>query len=198
MKRPRLIRLGCALAALSLLAAVGCSGADDESSEPAPPPASPTLSEEEREAKQYEDDAVASLTALLEEVDRLHAEGPGAKVSDEAKKHATDPYLQQLDHSLQWLSVENIRSKSPSTRLLIDSQGEATAEQVDVVVCVDTSTAETVDAETGEPYDDGSEPTKQLDVYPMHQVDGDWKAKDRESTILEDWNQAPCDGAWES
>lgn len=197
MKRPGLIRLGSALAALSLFAAVGCGG-DEESSEPAPPPASPALSEEERAAKQHEEEAVASLTALLKEVDRLHAEGPGAEVTDEAEQHATDPYLQQLDHSLEWLSVESIRVKSPSTRLLIEPQGEATGEQVDVVVCVDTSTEKTVDAESGEPYEDGAEAIKRLDVYPVHKVDGAWKAKDRESTVLESWDQAPCDGSWES
>lgn len=99
---------------------------------------------------------------------------------------------------MPWAAVV-IGQTNPETRLLIESQGEATAEQVDVVVCVDTgTTAETVDAETGDPYDDGTEATKELHFYPMHHLDGAWMVKNRDVTILESWNQAPCDGAWES
>lgn len=193
-KRPPLIRLAAALAALSLFTAVGCAGGDEQPTAPV----SPTLSEEEQQAEEYGDAAVASLEALLAEVDRLRAEGPGAGVTPVVEQHATSPYVQQLDHSLGWLSVENIRESAPSTRLRTEPVGEATATRVDVAVCVDTSTRKTVKVENGEPYDDGSEPMKELMVYEMHHLDGEWKAKDSDHTVLGEWNQAPCDGTWDA
>lgn len=180
------------LVVVGLIAAAGCSGPAESAEDPAPPSASPTLSAEEQ-------DAIASLNALLDEEDRLRAEGPGAEVTDTVEQHATDPYVQQLAHSLGWLSVENIRVEGAPTRLLVESQGEVTAEEADLVVCMDVSTAKKVMVENGEPYDDGSSAEKVLTVYEMRTVEGEWKVKDQTgTTLLDDWNQAPCDGAWES
>lgn len=198
-KRLRPMALAPALAALALLVGAGCGAGDDEHADDPPAPASsPTLSEEERAAQEHGDEAVQALETLLAEEDRQAAAGPDAEISPVIEQHTTKPYVQQLEQSLGWLTVENIKEAAPETRLLVEPVGEVTAERADVAVCVDTSTQELVKVEDGEPYDDGQEGNKLQNVYELHHLDGEWKVKDLETTLLEGWDQDPCDGDWEA
>lgn len=86
------------------------------------------------------------------------AEGGVEKATPTLKEHAAGEALKSITDTLAMAKREGLRAKDKPTVLMTEAQGIGNPEQVDLLQCIDLSTADVVE-KSGKPFHDGFEQT---------------------------------------